>query len=143
MRAVDNSRNFPWLLIGLSVSLVILGMVLMGSASISVSNTMTGTEIGLLIKQLTAITLGVLVGLMILMTPLSKIRVFVRIAVFFMPVILVLVWIPGIGAEVNGANRWIRFAGQQLQTSEIAKFVVILYMADFLERRNETMQQNF
>lgn len=41
--------------------------------------------------------------------------------------LLVLVLIPGIGQELNGARRWIRFFGNSLQPSEFVKFLIPLY----------------
>ncbi|MCI5053018.1 MAG: putative lipid II flippase FtsW [Simkaniaceae bacterium] len=41
--------------------------------------------------------------------------------------LLVLVLIPGIGQEINGARRWFRLAGVSIQPSEMMKFVLPLY----------------
>ena len=37
--------------------------------------------------------------------------------------------------EINGARRWIRFAGISIQPSEFAKLAIVLYLADYLPRR--------
>jgi cell division protein FtsW len=60
--------------------------------------------------------------------------------------LLVLVRIPGIGREINGSWRWLRFGSVSLQPSEFAKFAVILFLAWWLkrERRNvETFTRGF
>src|SRR5919199_1428777 len=38
-------------------------------------------------------------------------------------------------APVNGARRWIRFAGFSMQPSEVAKLALAVFLARFLERR--------
>ncbi|HSX04186.1 MAG TPA: putative peptidoglycan glycosyltransferase FtsW [Rhabdochlamydiaceae bacterium] len=46
--------------------------------------------------------------------------------------LLLLVFIPGIGQQVNGANRWIRIFGYSLQPSEFAKILIPLYYIHFV-----------
>ncbi len=48
--------------------------------------------------------------------------------------LLVAVRIPGVGAEINGAYRWLRFAGFSLQPSEVAKLAMVLVLAAILAR---------
>ena len=43
--------------------------------------------------------------------------------------LLVAVLIPGIGARVNGAQRWLRFGGFSMQPSELAKITLPLFLA--------------
>ncbi len=55
---------------------------------------------------------------------------------FLTVVLLILVLVPGIGAEINGARRWFRpgFLPFALQPSEIAKLAVIVYLAAWFSR---------
>src|SRR5690606_1905813 len=58
--------------------------------------------------------------------------------------LLVLVLIPGIGTEVNGAWRWLRLGfGFNLQPSEVMKLAALLYAADYTVRKQEHMQEFF
>jgi cell division protein FtsW len=54
--------------------------------------------------------------------------------------LLVLVLIPGVGAKVKGASRWIRLPGFNLQPSEFAKIALILYMAYSLEKKYDKLK---
>ena len=49
-------------------------------------------------------------------------------------ILLVLVIIPGIGVYVNGSRRWLALAGVSFQPSELAKYAIVLYMANVLSR---------
>ena len=46
-----------------------------------------------------------------------------------------LVLVPHVGVQVNGARRWLRVGPVQLQASELAKWAVVLFLADWLARR--------
>ena len=53
---------------------------------------------------------------------------------------LVLVKVPGIGVSFGGATRWISLGPIVFQPSELAKFVVVLYLAAWLSKRGEKNQ---
>jgi cell division protein FtsW len=54
--------------------------------------------------------------------------------------LLVLVFVPGIGGTAKGASRWIRFPGFNFQPSELAKIALIVYMAYSLDKKQEKMK---
>ncbi len=49
--------------------------------------------------------------------------------------LLVVVLIPGVGREVNGARRWIPLGPATFQPSEVMKLLVVLYAADYTVRK--------
>lgn len=55
--------------------------------------------------------------------------------------LLAAVLVPGIGTEVNGARRWIRFAGISIQPSEIAKLTLPLLLARMVVTRRESLRR--
>ncbi|MGK5092782.1 putative lipid II flippase FtsW [Deltaproteobacteria bacterium TL4] len=57
--------------------------------------------------------------------------------------LLILVYIPGIGHEVKGGRRWIRFIGLGFQPAELLKVILILYVASYLERKQELLSSFF
>src|SRR6266702_1499359 len=56
-------------------------------------------------------------------------------------VLLVLVFVPGIGGTAKGASRWIRLPGFNFQPSELAKVSLIIYIAYSLDKRQEKLRQ--
>jgi cell division protein FtsW len=79
---------------------------------------------------------------LLLMFALMKINyVYLRKIVYpayiFGLLILVLVLIPGIGKEVSGARRWLELGSWSFQPSEIAKFILVLYLAHSLTKKKD------
>ncbi len=56
-------------------------------------------------------------------------------------VLLVAVLIPGVGRSVNGSNRWLGVGPAVFQPSEIAKFALVVFVADLLSRRSARMDR--
>ena len=57
-------------------------------------------------------------------------------------VLLVLVLMPGIGAKINGARRWLRFTQMVgIQPSEFAKLAVIIFVAVYIEKYHSRMSK--
>ena len=54
--------------------------------------------------------------------------------------LLLLVLVPGVGVEVNGASRWISVGLFRMQVSEPAKLFFIIYLASYLARHGEEVR---
>ncbi len=54
---------------------------------------------------------------------------------------LFVVLLPGIGREVNGSQRWIPMIGFNIQPSEFAKLGMLVFLADYLARRRDAMDE--
>ena len=57
-------------------------------------------------------------------------------------ILLIAVFIPGIGKSIKGARRWINIPGTSFQPSEFAKFAIVVYFAAMLSRK-KTDLRNF
>jgi cell division protein FtsW len=55
--------------------------------------------------------------------------------------LLVAVLIPGVGRNINGSSRWLGVGPLVIQPSEIAKLVMIVFIADVLTRRAKKMDR--
>ena len=58
---------------------------------------------------------------------------------FFLNLLLILVFVPGIGQQINGASRWIGFPGLSLQPSEFIKPVFPLYFLYLLKKQKSPL----
>lgn len=134
--------NEHWILL-ISLSLTMLGLLMVFSSSLVV--TASSPEFGsdpyfFVRRQGIYFAIG-LVGLwMARRIDLEKWRPLLSIPfLLFNMGLLILVLL--IGPEVNGAHRWLIIGGQQFQPAELAKLAMVFYMADFLARRGEKVQQ--
>lgn len=122
------------------VSVVVLGLLMMTSASIVVSDKQYHQPFYYLYKQLIFLTLGVFLGGFILKV---KIEYWEKIGGYLLAGVmlaLALVLVPGIGHSVNGSARWIGFGPLSFQVSELTKFTIVVFMAGYLMRRNAEIQ---
>ncbi|HTQ99631.1 MAG TPA: putative lipid II flippase FtsW [Candidatus Acidoferrum sp.] len=130
------------ILIMLTALLLAFGLVMMTSASIEVGNSDFGDPFFYFKRQLAFLVIGLGLAVAIILNPM---RLWYRSSVlllFISYLLLVLVLIPGVGRNVNGATRWIALPGFSLQPSEIAKLLVVMFTAWFLSRHRELVQSS-
>jgi cell division protein FtsW len=128
-----------WLVFAI-LCIVGLGLLMMTSASIVVSDKQLHQPFYFLYKQLIFLTLGVLLGSIIMQMEIvywEKLGGYLLLGVMLL---LALVIMPGIGHSVNGSARWIGYGALSFQVSELTKFIVVIYMAGYLVRRNVEIQ---
>lgn len=124
-----------WLLAAVVTVLNMIGLVMVMSASSVVSVREDGSAWAYFEKQAMWTVLGIPALFACLMISLDFWRRHVRIWLFASIAGLGAVLAPGIGQSANGATRWIGFGSFQVQPSEFAKFGLLLFVADLLDRR--------
>ena len=130
-------------LLTLVVALLLGGFVILASASISVSDDATGNPFFYLQRQLIAAAIGTAAGFVCLFVPMQLWRNLGPLLLLAGILLLVVVLIPGVGHEVNGSTRWVRFGIINLQVSEPARLCFLLYLAGYLVRRNKSLRDEF
>lgn len=96
-----------------------------------------------LVKQLIYAVLGVVCGLVVWFVGYrTLLRLSGPLLVFF-TVLLVLVLIPGVGVQMNGARRWISLAGNSFQPSEFVKVLIPLFCIHRVTARKDPMNLRF
>lgn len=131
------------ILIGVIALLLLIGLIMVASASIAIAEKQTGMLFYFFYRQLTAVGLGLILGIVVLLLPL---QLWNRYAIFLMAgslLLLLLVLLPGIGREVNGSTRWLPLGIFNIQVSEIMKLGFIIYLASFIQRKQQLLQQDY
>ena len=123
--------------------LLLGGMVVLASASISVADNATGDPFYYMERQALAAGLGVLGGLVCLYVPLQTWRTLGPLMLLTGFALLIVVLVPGLGHSVNGSTRWLRVGFVNLQVSEPARLCLLIYLAGYLVRRNRSLCLGF
>jgi cell division protein FtsW len=129
-----------WLLAAVG-GLVALGIVMVFNVSYFRAQEIFGDPYLLFRKHLVAVAVGIVV-----LTVASRIRPellerIAPVAFLLCLVALAAVLVPGLGSRRGGAQRWMCAGGFCLQPSEIAKLVVVIYLARTLSRHRDRLHQ--
>jgi cell division protein FtsW len=122
------------------LSLIALGLLMVASASIVVSDQQLHQPFYFLYKQLIFLIFGLVLGSIIVQFEIAFWEKSGGAILIASLLLLALVLFPGIGHSVNGSMRWIGLGFIGLQVSELAKFAVVIYMAGYLLRFNEEIK---
>ncbi len=135
--------KIDFILLSLFSVLSFSGLLILASASVHFSDSIYGNPSTIFNRQLFYFFLGLFGLLIFFILPLNFWIAYDRLLITLGFILLLLVFVPGIGFEVNGANRWIRVAGFGLQPSEIMKFLSILYVSCYSVRRIKEIQSHW
>ncbi len=130
------------LLLFICTSLLVVGYITVVSSSLHLGEKLANNSLHYPVRQLFHIVLGVIVAMFLTTVPL-KLWEKIGSWLFILGLaLLVFVLVPGIGVKVNGSIRWISIGGFRIQVSEILKFVSVVYMAGYVTRHQEYVQES-
>jgi cell division protein FtsW len=125
----------------LVASIVLLGLVMVGSASINMSSKESGEPFGYLEKQLVLVLGGSLLAALVFMVPIARLEKLAFPLLLAGIGMLLLVLLPGLGMRINGASRWLRLPGFSFQVSEAARVLTLIYIAWYCVRFEEDLRK--
>jgi len=146
MRRIDPPRSpaaeYDRTVLWTSLLLLVTGLVMVYSASIATAEAskFTGHQSTyFLVRHALFLTVGVVVALAVFQVPMRGWQQLAPWLFLAGVAALVIVLIPGVGREVNGARRWIPLGFLNVQPSEFMKLAVVLYAADYTVRKSAVM----
>ncbi|MCA6129360.1 putative lipid II flippase FtsW [Thalassolituus oleivorans] len=128
---------YPWLV------MLLLGWLMVASASTGIAEFYTGNPAHFAIRHAFYLLLGIGVTFSISLIPMARWAKLDAILLVIGFVGLVLVFVPGIGHEVNGSQRWLNLGIIKIQASEIAKLSAVFYISGYLVRRQDEVQSQW
>lgn len=128
------SQQFDRHILFAALALLLLGLVMVCSASITMAESKTGQPLYFFIRQLIYAFIGLGLAWAVLSVRLFSWQQLAPQLLLVGIILLALVLIPGIGREVNGSARWLPLGPVNLQVAELIKLFAIIYIADYLQR---------
>ena len=139
-------QGFDQPLLWVMVALLAFGLVMVYSASIALPDNPRFARYShthFLLRHILSLGLAFVVALLAFQVPVSTWEKAAPWLFVGALLLLIIVLVPGIGKGVNGARRWISLGFMTFQPSELAKFAVLLYAADYMVRKMDVKERFF
>lgn len=126
-----------------SLALLVIGYIAITSASVEYAAVNYGDPFHHSNRHLMYLLLALAAASMVLLVPTQFWFSTGWVWLFVGLVLLALVLIPGVGLKVNGSRRWLALGPLTLQASEFAKLFLVVYLAGYLQRREEQVRSEW
>lgn len=141
-RALDRPTASYHLVLGVAGLLLVLGLLMVLSASSVYSLREYDSSYAIFTKQAMWVAAGLPLAWIASRLPLRLVRALAWPGLLVSIVLIGLTYVPGVGVAVNGNRNWITFGGPfQLQPSEFAKLALVLWFADVYARKGKLLHQ--
>ncbi len=128
-------RSPDYILLAAILSLICIGVVMVFSASTSLSHALVGHQWHFIIRQILWTILGTLALYATSRINYRKWQQLAGLGLVCTIILLLLVWMPGLGVTIQGSSRWVNLGAVRVQPSEVAKVTLMIWLADRLARR--------
>lgn len=138
----DDSETIDGTLFWAVTFLVTLGFVMVYSASLAIAegSKMTGYQpYFFTLRHGLYICVGAIAGILTFKIPIDKWKQYALPLFLIGTLLLIVVLIPGIGRDVNGARRWIGLGFINFQPSELMKILSVIYASDYISRKKHIL----
>jgi cell division protein FtsW len=138
--------GFDQALLWVTVALLMWGLVMVYSASVAMPDNPKFARYAhthFVTRHLLSLVVAFIVAVLAFQVPLATWEKLAPWLFVISLLLLILVLVPFIGKGVNGARRWISIGIMNFQPSELAKFAVLLYAADYMVRKMEVKERFF
>ena len=131
------------MLMAIGATLLLGGLVILASASVSISDSSIGNPFYYVERQAIAALIGGVAAFICLFIPMHVWQKVSPLMLLLGLALLVVVLVPGIGYTVNGSTRWMRVGFMNVQVSEPARLCLLMFVAGHLVRRNRSVREEF
>jgi len=142
MRARER-MPFAWdtITLGLVAALLLVGLIMVTSASMSIAAKDFGDPFYFLERQFVFCMIGALCAWVLTGVPVRWWEAYSTPLLLLGLLLLLLVLVPGLGATVNGARRWMRIGVMNFQVSELAKVLVLTWVCSYSVRKRAELAE--
>ncbi len=117
------------------ICLLFIGVVMVASSSVYVSEDIYGTPFHFASRQVIFLIIGIFATIIALSIPSNLFFTLDWVILIGSLLLLIALFFPGVGTEVNGSLRWIRIGPINIQPSEVSKLALVIYISGYCVRR--------
>ena len=121
------------------IALLVLGIIMVSSASITLADSEMGEPYYYLIRHFGAIAIGCLGAIAAVAIPMESWLRLNGVLLFAAMALLASVFLPGFGLTANGSTRWLDLGPLTLQPSEPARICLLLYLSSYVVRHQREL----
>ena len=121
------------------IALLVLGIIMVSSASITLADSEMGEPYYYLIRHFGAIAIGCLGAITAVAIPMESWLRLNGVLLFAAMALLGSVFLPGFGLTANGSTRWLDLGPLTLQPSEPARICLLLYLSSYVVRHQREL----
>ena len=121
------------------IALLVLGIIMVSSASITLADSEMGEPHYYLIRHFGAIAIGCLGAIAAVAIPMESWLRLNGVLLFAAMALLASVFLPGFGLTANGSTRWLDLGPLTLQPSEPARICLLLYLSSYVVRHQREL----
>lgn len=137
-RSAPQGRYDPGVVLS-AIALASLGLIMVASSSISIADSQQVGPFFYLIRHVVFLALGISLACLVARIELARIEKHAVFLLLVAIILLLLVFVPGIGMRINGARRWIHLGISGFQSVEMVKLILIVYLASYLVRHRDSV----
>ena len=142
-RSRDGVVHIDTVTIALVLAISLLGLVMVTSASVSIASKDSGEAFFYLERQLLLMLIGGGCAAFVFCIPTQALERLSMPLLITALILLFAVLVPGLGHSVNGSRRWLRIGFFNFQVSELARVLVLTYVASYAARKEEELRTTF
>ncbi len=131
--------DIPYLLV--FACLCLFGLLIVTSASLELADKQYGNNLHFVVRHAIYLTIAALMAVFIYFIP-SQFW-FKHLDKMFIMTGALLILVLVLGPEINSSRRWLSWGSFSMQPSEVAKLVMILFVANYIARRGIELYSTF
>ena len=135
-------RKYDITLFLTTIILIALGLIMVYSTSAMASIVEYGISYHFIIRQIIYVIISAFFIGFLMRNDYHNLKSFYGIILFLIIISMFLVFVPHIGLSAGGSRRWINLRIFNIEPSEFLKIIFIVYLANFLEKKKDILDNN-
>ena len=133
---ISESKGIDHTLVICFVALLSIGLIMITSATLDYALQETSNPYHFITKHLIYLSMGIVISVIISKIKLSFYYDYGKYFLLLSFIISLIIFIPGLGKEINGAKRWLDLGFITIQVSEISRLFVMFWISGFIVKHD-------